>query len=176
MYERIGDVKGKAATLAYLAYLVGEAGDRTQQLTLNLQAAEALNQARAYSDLLTVLSNLGIAAAENSTAYFAQAIWLMLRVQPPLSDAISVLNALCQRIKKGAPLEALLGATAFYFCQTRGEKPPDTEQLSNASLNMLAGTAIEQGTKIETIEDLTTWMQAQQLNRLAISCQLRSPW
>ncbi|MEL7144471.1 MAG: tetratricopeptide repeat protein, partial [Cyanobacteria bacterium J06573_11] len=162
--ERIGDVQGKAATLANLAYWAGERGDRAEQLTLNLQAAEALGRTRAYSDLLTVLTNLGFTAEVNPTAYFAQAIWLMLRIQPPLSDAISVLNALYQRIEKGDPLEALLGATAFYFCRTRGENHPDIEQLSNASLNMLAGAATEQGTKIETMEALTNWMQAQQLN------------
>ncbi|MCU0568217.1 MAG: tetratricopeptide repeat protein [Oculatellaceae cyanobacterium Prado106] len=34
--ERIGDVKGKAATLANVAYWAGERGDRTQQLELKL--------------------------------------------------------------------------------------------------------------------------------------------
>ncbi|MEH1789763.1 MAG: tetratricopeptide repeat protein [Nostoc sp.] len=52
--EQIGDVKGKAATLANMAYVVGKTGDKARQLELNLQAALALAQVRAYGDLVRV--------------------------------------------------------------------------------------------------------------------------
>ena len=168
IHERINDVQGKAATLNNMAYVFGEQGDRAQQLTLNLQAAAAFSQARAYGDLFTVLCNLGVAAEENSTAYLAQAIWLMLRIQAPLTDAITLLNVLYQRIEKGDPLEALLGTTAFFLCQSRGENHPNIEQLQNQSLNILAGAATEQGASIESMEDLQSWMQNQQLTDSSI--------
>ena len=163
LYERINDVQGKAATLANMAYVAGKQGDRTQQLTLNLQAAEALGKARAYGDLLTVLSNLGVTAEETSTAYLAQAIWLMLRIQAPLTDAVNILGALYQRMDKGNSLKALLGTTALFLCQSRGENHPNLKQLQQTSLNILAGAATEQGASIESMEDLQSWMQNQQL-------------
>ncbi len=57
---------------------VGETGDRTKQLDLNLQAASALGEVRAYRDLLTVLSNLGVTSEDSGQTYLAQAIWLTL--------------------------------------------------------------------------------------------------
>ena len=166
--ERIGDVQGKAATLANLAYWAGEQGDRSQQLTLNLQAAAALSQARAYSDLLTVLSNLGFTAEENPISYLAQAIWLMLRIQPPLAKAVNLLNALYQRIDKGDSLEALLGTMAYFLCAQRGEGHPGIEKLQKTSLKILLGAATEQGVDVENMEDLQPWMQAQQLTDPAL--------
>ena len=65
LIERIGNVQGKAATLANMAYMAGETGDKARQLTLNLQAAQALGQVRAYVDLVTVLGNLGTGVDPN---------------------------------------------------------------------------------------------------------------
>jgi tetratricopeptide (TPR) repeat protein len=166
--ERIGDVKGKAATLANLAYWAGETGDRTKQLNLNLQATEALGQARAYSDLLTVLGNLGLSSEDSGLAYLAQAIWLLLRIQAPLPDSIHLLNALYQRIPKGDPLEALLGTTALFFCQTRGENHPQLQPLQKTSFNILIGAATEQGIDPNDEASLQNWITAQQLNDPAL--------
>ena len=159
--ERTGDVQGRAATLINMASHAGDRSDHAQQLTLNLRAAATLSQAKLYSDLLTVLNNLGC-AAENSIAYFAQAIWLVLRIQAPLDKAVSLLNSLSQRVDR-SKLKALLGTTALFMCQSRGDNHPDIEQLKKTSINILAGAAIEQGANIESMEDLQTWMQAREL-------------
>jgi hypothetical protein len=166
--ERIGDVKGKASTLANLAYWAGETGDRTKQLNLNLQAAEALGQARAYSDLLTVLRNLGLTSEDSGPAYLAQAIWLLLRIQAPLPKSIDLLNALYQGIPKGDPLEALLGTTANFFCQARGENHPQLQPLQKTSFNILIGAATEQGIDPNDEASLQNWITAQQLNDPAL--------
>jgi hypothetical protein len=71
--EQIGDVQGKAATLANMAYWAGETGDRARQLDLNLQAVAALAQVRAYLDLVMVLGNLGLTDETNSLVYLGSA-------------------------------------------------------------------------------------------------------
>jgi hypothetical protein len=61
-------------------------------------------------------------------------------------------------------MEALLGATALYYCQLRGEGHPKLGELQNTSLNLLAGAAARQGVEVKTLEDLRDWMAQQQLN------------
>ncbi len=114
---------------------VGETGDRTQQQDLNLQAA-SVGEVRAYRDLLIVLSNLGFTNEDSGQTYLAQAIWLILRIQAPLTKTIDILSAFYQSIPKADPLEALLGATALYYCNTRGEGHPQLQQLQEKSLNI----------------------------------------
>ncbi|MGB3293449.1 MAG: tetratricopeptide repeat protein [Phormidesmis sp.] len=162
--RRIGDVKGKAATLSNLAYWAGKTGDTAKQLELNLQAAVALGEVRAYGDLLTVLGNLGATDEGSGQPYLAQAIWLTLRIQAPFTDAITLLNALYQRIPKGDSLEALLGTTALFFCQTRGDNHPQQQQLQELSLKILIGAATEQGIDPNDEAALQTWMTTQRLN------------
>ncbi|MEM8506113.1 MAG: tetratricopeptide repeat protein, partial [Cyanobacteria bacterium P01_D01_bin.1] len=166
--ERIGDVKGKAATLANLAYWAGETGDKTRQLALNLQAAEALGQVRAYRDLLIVLGNLGATSEERRESYLAQAVWLTLRIQGPITTVINQINALYQTIPKGDSLEALLGTTAFFFCQTQGQNHPQLDQLQQKSLNILIGAATEQNVAVDNMDALQSWMASQQLNDPAL--------
>jgi hypothetical protein len=162
--EQIGDVQGKATTLNNMAYMAGKTGDQPQQLSLNLQAAEAFASARAYVDLCTVLTNLGLSAPENPEAYLAQAIWLGLQIQVPLADLVGCLRVMYNQVPKGDPMEALLATTAFCYCQIRGEGHPQLEELRTTSLKMLEGAAVAQGVEIETIEALSDWMAQQQLN------------
>ena len=164
--ERIGDVQGKATTLANMAYVAGERGDRPRQLTLNIQAAQALGQVRAYRDLFTVLCNLGATAEENPLAYLAQAIWLSLKIQVPLSANIQLIAALFSAIPQGEPLESLLATTANFLCQRRGESHPQLPQLQEFSFKMLSSAASAQG--ITTPEDFEAWMTRSQLNDPAV--------
>jgi hypothetical protein len=160
--ESINNVYGTAMTLMNIAYWEGERGNKARQLELNLQAAAKLAQIRAYVDLVTVLNNLGVADESKSLVYFAQAIWLTLRIQAPLADTIYLIRSLYNRVPEGDELEALLGATAMFFCNYRGEKHPQLAELQDISWNMVAGAAGRQG--IETEEAFDTWVTQQRLN------------
>jgi len=162
--EAIGDVRGKAATLAQMASLAGEQGDTPRQFELNVQAAQALAQVRAYTDLFTVLGNLGVTASEHPQRYLAQALWLGLRIQTSLTALITLLRSFYNQVPQGDAMEVLLATTAFYFCQLRGEGHPQIEELQNTSLNLLANAATSQGATIDSLEALGNWMQQQQLN------------
>ncbi|MBN4004364.1 tetratricopeptide repeat protein [Nostoc sp. LPT] len=160
--EQIGDVQGKGATLANMASWAGKTGNKARQLELNLQAALALVQVRAYGDLVTVLSNLGLADESNGLVYLAQAIWLTLRIQAPLAQTIQLICGLCNAVPQGDELEALLGTTAMFFCNRRGEGHPQLKELQEHSVNLILGAAVAQG--IETQEAFGTWLAQQKLN------------
>ncbi|BAZ67645.1 TPR repeat-containing protein [Fischerella sp. NIES-4106] len=160
--ESINDVRSKAATLASLAYWAGETGDKARQLDLNLQAAATLAQIRAYVDLVTVLGNLGVADTSKSLVYFAQAIWLTLRIQAPLADTIDLIRVLYNAVHESDELQALLGTTAMWFCSDQGEGHPQLAELRDMSVKMIAGAAGRQG--IETQEAFDTWVNQQRLN------------
>ncbi|MEH2116515.1 tetratricopeptide repeat protein, partial [Nostoc sp.] len=157
--EQIGDVFGKATTLANMAYWAGKTGDKPKQLELNLQAVSAFTQVRAYSDLVTVLSNLGVTDESNGLVYLAQAIWLTLRIQAPLGQTIRIIRALYNRVPQGDELEAMLGATAILFCSRRGEGHPQLKELREDSFKIISGAATAQG--IETQEAFDTWFTQQ---------------
>ncbi|MEH1905658.1 MAG: tetratricopeptide repeat protein, partial [Nostoc sp.] len=160
--EQIGNVQGKAATLGNMAYIAGKTGDKARQLELNLQAVSALTQVRAYSDLVTVLSNLGVVDESNSLVYLAQAIWLTLRIQAPLAKTIQLIRVLYNKVPQGDELEAVLGATVMFFCTRRGEGHPQLEELQEDSFKIISGAASAQG--IETEEAFGNWFTQQRLN------------
>jgi tetratricopeptide (TPR) repeat protein len=160
--EQIGDVKGKALTLANIAYWTGETGDKARELELNLQAALALTQVCAYVDLVTVLTSLGVTDESNGLVYLAQAIWLTLRIRVSLAHTIQLIHALYNAVPQGDELEALLGATAMFFCNRRGEGHPQLEEFQDRSSNMISGAADAQG--IEMQEAFNTWIVQQRLN------------
>ncbi len=89
IYERIGNIQGKAATLANMGANAYKQGDIQRAAELLQQSAQALGQVRAYTDLVTALSNLGGITETGNLAYFAQALWLCLRIQSPLMAALS---------------------------------------------------------------------------------------
>ncbi|MBN3872051.1 CHAT domain-containing protein [Nostoc sp. JL33] len=160
--EDINDDLEKAATLANQSYWAGETGDQARQLDYNLQAAVTLAQIRAYINLVKVLSNLGVADESNGLVYLAQAIWLTLRIQASLADTIELINVLYNKVPLGDELEALLGATAIFFCNYRGEGDPQLEKLQERSFEIISGAADAQG--IETEEGFNTWFTQQRLN------------
>jgi tetratricopeptide (TPR) repeat protein len=160
--DSINNVQGKAATLNNLANLAYQAGDIDKVIELLKQAAQALAENRAYVDLRQVLKNLGVADESQEIIYLAQAAWLCLRVQIPVVDTVNTFEAMYQSVPQGDEMEALLGATALYFCQIRGATHPQLEELQERSFKILAGAAGAQG--IETQEALGTWYVQQQLN------------
>ncbi|MEH2358979.1 CHAT domain-containing protein [Nostoc sp.] len=160
--EDINDDLEKAATLVNQSYWAGETGDKARQLDYNLQAAVTLAQIRAYINLVTVLTNLGVADESNGLVYLAQAIWLTLKIQAPLAQTIELINVLYNRVPQGDELEALLGATAIFICNYRGEGDSQLEELQKRSFEMISGAADTQG--IETEEKFNTWFTQQRLN------------
>ncbi|MEO1208939.1 MAG: hypothetical protein AAFX78_05275 [Cyanobacteria bacterium J06638_20] len=65
---------------------------------------------------------------------------------------------------RGDELEALLAATALFFCPTRGQDHPQRDQLQQAALQLLAGAVTGQGVDINSAETLGDWFTQQQLN------------
>ncbi|MEH2411181.1 CHAT domain-containing protein [Nostoc sp.] len=160
--EDINDDLEKAATLVNQSYWAAETGDQAKELDYNLQAAVTLAKIRAYINLVTVLTNLGVADESNGLVYLAQAIWLTLKIQPPLAETIELINVLYNRVPQGDELEALLGATAIFFCNYRGEGDPQLEELQECSFEIISGAADSQG--IETEERFNTWFTQQRFN------------
>ncbi|MFN6477571.1 hypothetical protein [Nostoc sp. DedQUE07] len=63
---------------------------------------------------------------------------------------------------QGDELEAVLGATAMFFCSYRGESHPQLEELQEDSFKIILGAANAQG--IETQEAFDNWYVQQRLN------------
>ncbi len=160
--ESIGYIEGKAATLYNLADLARQEGDTVRELELYLQAARILSEVQNYVYLCQTLKKLGIADKNRGIIYLAQAVWLCLRVQIPLTDTVDILAYMYNLVPKGNEMEALLGATAKYLCEVRGNEYPQLEELQQRCLKILAGAANAQG--IETQETLATWIVQRQLN------------
>ncbi|MBW4684427.1 MAG: tetratricopeptide repeat protein [Komarekiella atlantica HA4396-MV6] len=162
IFEQIGDVKLKATTLNNMALVFAQQGDIPKAIALYEQVVSTLAQISAYSDLVTVLSNLDVTDESNGLVYLAQAIWLTLRIQAPLSQTIQLINSLYNRVPQGDELEAVLGATAMFFCSRRGEGHPQLEELQELSVKIISGAANAQG--IETLEAFQAWYVQQRLN------------
>jgi tetratricopeptide (TPR) repeat protein len=160
--EQIGDVKGKAATLNNMALVFAQQGDIPKAIALYEQVVSTFAQISAYSNLVTVLSNLDLTDESKGLVYLAQAIWLTLRIQAPLGQTIQLIRVLYNKVPQGDELEAVLGATAMFFCKLRGEGHPQLEELQEDSLKIISGAANAQG--IETQEAFDTWFTQQRLN------------
>ncbi|WP_017656055.1 tetratricopeptide repeat protein [Fortiea contorta] len=160
--QQIGDVQGKAATLSNMAGVIAQQGDITRAIALWEEVVSTLAQIRAYGDLVTVLSNLDAADESNSLVYLAQAMWLTLRIQAPLANTIYLIRALYNGMPQGDELQAVLGATAMFFCKYRGEGHPQLEELQEFSVKIVSDAANAQG--IETQEAFDNWVVQQRLN------------
>ncbi|WP_392482261.1 CHAT domain-containing protein [Nostoc sp. C110] len=158
----VGNILGQAENLANIACVAGKTGNIPRQIELNLQAIELFAQVKAYGQMATVLRYLGLSDESNGLVYLAQAIWLTLRIQAPLVDTIQLIRVLYNKVPQGDELEAVLGATAMFFCNSQGEGHPQLEELQEHSFKMIAGAASAQG--IETEEAFGNWFTQQRLN------------
>ncbi|MDZ8223851.1 tetratricopeptide repeat protein [Nostoc sp. ChiVER01] len=160
--EQIGDVKGKAATLNNMALQFAQQGDIPKAIALWEQVVFTFAQISAYSNLVRVLGNLGVTDESNGLVYLAQATWLTLRIQTLLVDTIQLIRVLYNKVPQGDELEAVLGATAMFFCNSQGEGHPQFEELQERSVEIILGAANAQG--IETEEAFGNWFTQQRLN------------
>jgi tetratricopeptide (TPR) repeat protein len=158
--REIGNRQGEAASLAQMAYIAGKQGDIAQKEKFYVESAQVLGEIGDYSNLITILRNLGFTVEAQALTYFAQSLWLTLRLTTNLEDTIELIEAIYRRVPTGDPLEALLGAVALYFCQDSPH--PDLVQLQERSFGMLSYAANQQG--ITTQEQFDEWIVQNQLN------------
>jgi tetratricopeptide (TPR) repeat protein len=135
--EQIGNVRGKAATLASMAWLAERQGEPEKARRLNLEAAQALALVHAWLDLTTVLGNLGAAEDEAAKGWLGQAYWLAVRVSVPVEETLNLAAALLTRLGLAHEAAPLLAASAVILTQRRGADHPEREQLQQASIGML---------------------------------------
>jgi tetratricopeptide (TPR) repeat protein len=155
---QIGDSQGQAATWATMAHWAGEIGDRSRQLELNSQAIQALEQIEAYGDVVKVLQHLGESIEEDSSGYFAQAVWLTLRIESPLEEKIDAIARLFYAASPEDESRTLLAVTAFHLCAQSSS--PKTR-----SAAMLAIVTTALSIPPNAVEN---WMVQQHLNDLTV--------
>jgi tetratricopeptide (TPR) repeat protein len=159
LYRAIGDRQGEAASLAQMASIAYQQGDPVRKRELYLQSTAIRGSIGDYGGLIITLWHLGMDDEPDALGYLAQSLWLTLRLSTNLEDAISLIQAIFNKIPSGDPLEALLGATAVHFCATRSH--PELPQLNEQSRNMLEYAASQQG--IDTPEEREKWFVADRL-------------
>ena len=139
----IGNRQGEAASLDQMGYIASKQGDIAQAEQYYLASAQVKGEIRNYSGLITSLRNLGFTVKTKSLTYLAQALWLTLRLATNLQSTIELIERIYQQVPPGNPLEALLGATALYFCQDSPH--PDRSSLQEHSFNIISHAAQQQG-------------------------------
>jgi hypothetical protein len=159
--EQIGDVQGKAATLANMAWLAETQGDHQGARHLNIEAAHLLALVRAWLDLVTVLGNLGASEDQDAVIFLAQAVWLSIRVEVPVESAVQLTAALLDKVKPEAEVAPLIATTGMFLAQVRGEGHPQQEALQQLGAGMLTACAAARQIEADKVID---WMQAEGLN------------
>jgi hypothetical protein len=126
---------------------VGGGADRQsrRERRLNLEAARALAQVRAWLDLVTVLGNLGASEEADAPDFLAQALWLTLRVGVPLERSVDLAARLLTKLGPAAEAAPLIAAGAMLFARTRGERHPEREKYQRGAFNLLAKCAEARG-------------------------------
>lgn len=161
LVEQIGHMYGKAVVLANMAWIAGKQGDIARERELNLQAARALATVRAWLDLVTVLSNLGLSEGPDAVAFLAQAFWLCAHVQAPVQDVVHLSAAFVKSLGPGVDVAPLVAAYAVFIVETRGENHPKKEELTRLARGMLAACAEARGVPPE---GFPKWLEAERLD------------
>jgi tetratricopeptide (TPR) repeat protein len=159
--EKFGNAYGKAKTLANLAWAAGTSGDAKEERRLNLEAAQAFVEVRAWPDLIGVLWNLSTSNGEDTIACLAQALWLASRIGVSLEMSIKLAAELLRHLGPTNELASLLAAGAMSFVNTRGENHPERELYKQIALGMLSICTQARG--IETQEALDEWVEREGL-------------
>jgi tetratricopeptide (TPR) repeat protein len=158
--REIGNGQGEAASLTLVGGLAGKRGDIAQAEQFYVAAAQVYGEIGDYNGLTTVLRNLGFTVEAQALIYFAQALWLTLRLATNLQSTIELIQGIYQQFPPGDPLQALLGATALYFC--KDSPHPDRSSLAERSFNLLSHAARQQGITTQTAFD--DWFVQNRLN------------
>ncbi|MEH1913561.1 tetratricopeptide repeat protein [Nostoc sp.] len=149
-------IKDKAITVPIMIKLADEIGDKAKQLELYLQAAKIFTQAGSYQNLINVLGNLGLLTESKCSVYFAQAIWLSLRIKAPVANTINLITHLYAVLPKNDKLQPLLVATAIFLYKNLEQNHTDLDQLHKLINWMIQG--------IKTRKTKAVWFAKQRLN------------
>jgi tetratricopeptide (TPR) repeat protein len=155
----IGDIGGEAACFHEMAHIADMQDDIKQRDEFYLAAIAILFEIGDYNHLFVLLCNFGTAKEDRSLSYYAQALWISLRLETNLSRTIELIEAINNQVPTGDPLEALLGAIALYFCHDSPH--PDLVQLQERSFRIL-DFAAEQGKMTQAQFD--EWIVQNRLN------------
>ena len=150
------NTKRKAITLPIMIKLAGEISNQAKQLELYLQAAKIFTQAGSYQNLINVLGNLGLLTESKCSVYFAQAIWLSLKIKAPVANTINLITHLYAVLPKNDKLQPLLVATAIFLYKNLEQNHPDLDQLHKLINWMIQG--------IKTRKSKAVWFVQQRLN------------
>ena len=161
--EQIGNVRGKAVTLANMAGLSLEAGDGRKGKELYLEAARGLFSIRAWPDAFTVLGNLGSSEEPEAVSFLAQAAWLALHVEVPVTDTVGLSVELFSKLGAESKVAPLLATYANLAVIARGENHREREELLKASLGMLQDCAAERNVPEDGYQE---WFEGERLNNL----------
>jgi hypothetical protein len=143
--ERIGNVQGKAATLANMAWAAHQAADHARCLELNRDAARLLASSQAWPDLVAVLSNMGAVDPPTTLPFLLQACWLVLQGRASLDRSLAVLGATVQRLSASHPLAPAPGVVALTLVGEHGQGSPRTDDWFKGAVALLAAGAQARG-------------------------------
>jgi tetratricopeptide (TPR) repeat protein len=158
--QNIGDRGGEAACFHEMAHIADMQGDIKQRDKFYLAAIAILFEIGDHNHLFVLLCNFGIAKEDISLSYYAQALWLSLRLETNLSRTIELIEAIYHQVPTADLLKSLLAGVALYFCQDSPH--PDLVQLQERSLGMLSYTADQQG--IANQEQFDEWIVQNRLD------------
>ena len=158
-YEQIQNLKGKSATLNHIAGIIAEQGEVEKALELWPLAAQDSITVKDYPNLVNILANWGW-WSENKV-YFAQAIWLSLKILTSLEIRIHILRAFCHFLSPQDPLLSLLGSTVLYLCDMNEQEEPRLEEFQDLGRRMLTAAAKAQNI---TEDESINWVVGQRLN------------
>jgi tetratricopeptide (TPR) repeat protein len=159
IFTEIGNPKGEADSWEQMASIASQQEEPDRAREHYLKASAIRGKFGYYGGLIKTLCNLGFNDKYNPLKYFAQALWLTLRLSTNQKEAINLIQNICAIIPSGDPLKALLGATARLLCDTPSH--PEFPQLTERSRKMLEDAASQQG--IDTSEERETWFVANRL-------------
>jgi tetratricopeptide (TPR) repeat protein len=166
---RIRNLPGMAATLNHMAMVAANRGtDDAGAEALYRQSVEVSAASRAYRDLATALSGLGMITREGKAAYLAQAVWLMIHTEAAPEKVVLVLTRLFEWAPSGDPIEALLAAMVQHLVAQRGQNHPMATELYEQGGSMLGAAAINAGHK----DAVSVWVSELRLADMP-SVQLR---
>lgn len=134
----------QATTLITLAWQADSENHSTEARKHYLAAARQLVNAGAWLELSTVLGNLGMlgeGGKDGDVCHLAQALWLCLFVEVPVTNVIGLARATLDKLGPEHPALPPIAATTLWLVRQRAADHPDREALLSNALALLAQCA-----------------------------------
>jgi len=159
--EQIGNVWGKAITLAQISGLLYREGKTEAALAAMKTAAGDLVGIEAWADLSGIMANVAVLDGDRAAIYFAQALWLAVRVEVSAELLMSIAGALVSTIGQEIHSTPLIAGGTLIQVTLRTERHPDAESLRAEAFALLAATAGARG--INEQKPFGDWIRAERL-------------